>query len=190
MHAKSLMSGSLWPYAAVCQAPLSKGFSRQEYLSRLPRNKILIHTTWMIPKYICQVKEAILKCWIPKNIIYIIFWISKNTGTENWLVIVRSWGRRREDLTPVFAWEISGGVIEFWWWVHNSMNFSKLRIGQQRVNFTIWKFKLKFFTVSVVTFLTLILSTGENGKEKFLPFFQFEKRCHLSLTYRYFGEQL
>ena len=42
-------------------APLSKGFSRQEYWSGLPRNKLLIHTTWMSPNYICQVKEAILK---------------------------------------------------------------------------------------------------------------------------------
>ena len=54
--------------------------------------------------------------------------------------------------------------------------FKSHRIGQQRVNFTIWKFKLKLFTASLMTFFTLILSTGENGKEKFLPFFQFEKQ--------------
>ena len=33
---RSVMSYSLWPYGLACQAPLSIGFSRQEYWSGLP----------------------------------------------------------------------------------------------------------------------------------------------------------
>ena len=114
-------------------------------------------------------------------------------GWDGWMASLTQW---------TWVWVNSGG----WWWtgrpgvlrfmgsqrvghdwatelnkvlmviIQHYEFFKSHRIGQQRVNFTIWKFKLKFFTVSLVTFLTLILSTGENGKEKFLPFFQFEKR--------------
>lgn len=51
--------------------------------------------------------------------------------------------------------------------------FKTHRTGQQRMNFTILKFKLKNFNISFMTFL--ILSIVENGMEKFFPFFQFEK---------------
>ena len=106
MHAKSLQLCLTLcdPMDYSLLGSTVQGILQQGYWSGLPRNKILIHTTWMSPNYICQVKEAILKGWILKNI-YIIFWISKNTGTENQLVVVKSWGRRREGLTAVFAWE-------------------------------------------------------------------------------------
>ena len=38
----SVVSNSATPWTAACQAPLSMGFSRQEYWSEVPKNEILV----------------------------------------------------------------------------------------------------------------------------------------------------